>query len=96
MSADIKVMKQWHHTRTPIQGIVNSDDMIPYMELNVDAEAIAHEATCLARSPKEYVSHRRAAIPELINQPKSDGRGSLMGTVGFTCGSSGLNHTDVS
>jgi hypothetical protein len=29
--------------------------MIPFLELNVDAEAIAHEATCLARGPKEYV-----------------------------------------
>ena len=70
--------------------------MIPYMELNVDAEAIAHEATCLARSPKEYVTGRRAAILKLINQPQFDGRGSLMGTVRFACRSSGLNHTDVS
>jgi hypothetical protein len=85
MSSDIKVLRQWHHTRTPIQGIANSDDMIPYMELNVDAEAIAHEATCLARSPKEYMSHRRAAIPELTKQPKLDGRGSFVGTGRSTC-----------
>jgi len=55
MSLDIKVLRQWNHTRTPIQGIHNSDDMSPYLELNVDAEAIAHEATCLARGPKECV-----------------------------------------
>jgi hypothetical protein len=53
MTADIKVLRQWHHTRAPIQGIAGSDDMLPFLELNVDAEAIAHEATCMARSSKE-------------------------------------------
>jgi hypothetical protein len=95
MSADIKVLRQWHHTRTPIQGIVNSDDMIPYMELNVDAEAIAHEATCLARSPKEYVSYCRVAMPKLIRQPKLDSRGSSVGTGRSTCRSSTFKNTDV-
>jgi hypothetical protein len=94
MSADIKVLRQWHHTRTPIQGIVNSDDMIPYMELNVDAEAIAHEATCLARSPKEYVYYCHVVMPELTRQPKLDSRGSFVGTGRFTCRSSGSDHID--
>ena len=58
---DIKVLRQWQHTRVPIQGIASSDDMLPYLELNVDAEAIAHEATCMARSPKESVE---ANFPE--------------------------------
>jgi len=65
--------------------------MLPYLELNVDAEAIAHEATCLARSPKECVSCRRTAMPELMLQPKLDGRGSFVGTRRSTCRSSSFN-----
>lgn len=67
--SDIKLLRQWHHTRAPIQGVANSDDMLPYLELHVDAEAIAHEATCLARSPKEHVSQNHVEMPELINSP---------------------------
>lgn len=53
--SDIKVLKQWHHIRAPIQGVIGSDEVTPYLELNVDAEAIAHEATVMARCPKECV-----------------------------------------
>lgn len=40
--------------------------MVPYMELNVDAEAIAHEATCLARSPKEFVFRHHTGVLKLM------------------------------
>lgn len=59
---DIKVLKQWHHVRAPIQGIIGSDEVTPYLELNVDAEAIAHEATVMARCPKESVFSKVEAV----------------------------------
>lgn len=45
--------------------------MLPYLELNVDAEAIAHEATCMARSPKESVEANfpEAACTDVTVQP---------------------------
>lgn len=52
---DIQVLKQWHHVRVPIHGAIGTDEMAPYLELNVDAEAIGHEATMMARCPKELV-----------------------------------------
>lgn len=39
--------------RGSITGVAGSDDLLPYLELQVDAEAIAHEATYMARGPKE-------------------------------------------
>lgn len=51
--SDIKVLKQWHHVRAPIQSVIGADEVTPYLELNIDAEAIAHEATVMARCPKE-------------------------------------------
>jgi hypothetical protein len=85
MSADIKVLRQYQHTRAPIQGIAGSDDLLPYLELNVDAEAIAHEATCMARSPKECVLQAVKSDMSTDGKSKLDSRGSSMGTRGSTC-----------
>jgi hypothetical protein len=85
MSADIKVLRQYQHTRAPIKGIAGSDDLSPYLDLNVDAEAIAHEATCMARSPKECVLQSVRTDTSTDGKSKLDSRGPSMGTRGSTC-----------